>query len=123
MDGGATFHAWAPRAIAVYVNGIFGGSVMTGCSEDLLTLRDGNGYWSGFIAGARDGDPYRFYVVGAGSSGYKRDPYAREMPRDADFPNCGCLISTRFQLNTVAERGEPQIRSDSTYPWHDFGVG
>ncbi|HUM05873.1 MAG TPA: alpha amylase C-terminal domain-containing protein [Terriglobales bacterium] len=104
VDGGATFRTWAPRAAAVYVNGIFGASVMTGCSEDLLMLRDANGYWTGFIAGARDGDSYRFYVVGAGSSGYKRDPYAREMARDADFPNCSCLI-----------------RSGSTYPWHDFG--
>jgi 1,4-alpha-glucan branching enzyme len=102
LDGGATFRTWAPRATAVYVNGVFGGSGMTGRSEDLLMLRDGNGYWTGFIAGARDGDPYRFYVVGAGSSGYKRDPYAREMARDANFPECSCLI-----------------RSGSAYPWHD----
>ena len=105
VNGGATFRAWGPRAAAVDVNGIFGASVMTGRSDDLLMLRDANGYWSGFIAGARDGDPYRFYVVGTGSIGYKRDPYAREMARDADFPNCSCLI-----------------RSGSTYPWHDSGA-
>lgn len=48
--------------------------------------RDANGYWTGLIAGARDGDSYHFFVVGQGSSGYKRDPYAREMALDATFP-------------------------------------
>jgi len=28
--GGATFRAWAPRALAVYVNGVFGGVNHTG---------------------------------------------------------------------------------------------
>ena len=54
------------------------------------------------MAGASDGDQYRFYVVGAGSQGTKRDPYAREMARDAGFPECSCLI-----------------RSDTAFPWHD----
>src|SRR5439155_2457367 len=101
VDGGVTFRAWAPRALAIYVNGTFGGAAMTGQS-DLLMARDPNGYWTGFVAGARDGDPYHFYVVGAGSRGYKRDPYAREMARDAAFPACSCLI-----------------RSGAAYPWHD----
>lgn len=102
VDGGATFRAWAPRATAVYVNGTFGGMARTGQTDDLLMARDANGYWTGFIAGASDGDIYHFYVVGQGSSGYKRDPYAREMARDAAFPQCSCLI-----------------RSGSAYPWHD----
>jgi 1,4-alpha-glucan branching enzyme len=102
VNGGATFRAWAPRATAVYVNGTFSGRVRTGPSDTLLMARDANGYWTGFIAGARDGDSYHFYVVGQGSSGYKRDPYAREMARDAAFPDCSCLI-----------------RSCSAYPWHD----
>jgi 1,4-alpha-glucan branching enzyme len=100
--GGATFRVWAPRATAVYVNGVFGGTLMTGQTDDLLMLNNGSGYWSGFIADAQDGDAYHFWVVGAGSSGYKRDPYAREMATDSPFPTCSCLI-----------------RSATAYPWHD----
>src|SRR5580658_59046 len=100
--GGATFRAWAPRATAVYVNGTFAGTPYTTQSDDLLMANNGNGYWTGFMPDAQDGDPYHFWVVGAGSSGYKRDPYAREMATDAPFPNCSCLI-----------------RSGTAYPWHD----
>jgi 1,4-alpha-glucan branching enzyme len=100
--GGATFRAWAPRAIAVYVNGAFGGTPMTGQTDDLLMAKDPNGYWTGFIPDAEDGDPYHFWVVGAGSSGYKRDPYARELATDSPFPTCSCLI-----------------RPGTAYPWHD----
>jgi 1,4-alpha-glucan branching enzyme len=102
VNGGATFRAWAPRATAVYVNGIFLGVPKTGQTSDLLMAQDASGYWTGFIPGARDGDLYHFWVVGAGSSGYKRDPYAREMAEDSRFPTCSCLI-----------------RSSTAYPWHD----
>ncbi len=104
--GGATFRAWAPRAMAVYVNGVFGGVSRTGQTADLLLGKDANGYWSGFVAEAADGDTYIFYVVGAGSSGIKRDPYARELANDpaAPFPICNAII-----------------RSAKAYPWHDAG--
>jgi 1,4-alpha-glucan branching enzyme len=102
IDGGATFRAWAPRATGVYVNGIFGGAPKIGQTDDLLMAKDANGYWTGFISGAQNGDLYHFWVVGAGSSGYKRDPYAREMAEDAPFPTCSCLI-----------------RLGTAYPWHD----
>lgn len=97
-----TFRAWAPRATAVYVNGTFVGSLKTGLTDDLLMAKDAGGYWTGFIPNAGEGDAYHFWVVGAGSSGYKRDPYARELATDAPFPNCSCLI-----------------RSGTAYPWHD----
>jgi 1,4-alpha-glucan branching enzyme len=100
--GGATFRAWAPLANAVYVNGIFGGASRTGQTDNLLLAKDGNGYWTGFVDAAREADPYRFWVVGPGSSGYKRDPYARELAKDEPFPNCSSLI-----------------RSATAYPWHD----
>lgn len=100
--GGATFRVWAPRATAVYVNGTFAGTPRTGQSDDLLMANNGSGYWTGFIPEAGDGDLYHYWVVGAGSSGYKRDPYAREMATDSPFPNCSCLI-----------------RSATAYPWHD----
>jgi 1,4-alpha-glucan branching enzyme len=104
VNGGATFRAWGPRATAVYLNGTFGAQLKTGQTDDLLMAKDANGYWTGFIPGAQDGDAYHFWVTGAGSSGYKRDPYAREMAEDAPFPTCSCLI-----------------RSATAYPWHDAG--
>jgi 1,4-alpha-glucan branching enzyme len=100
--GGATFRVWAPRATAVYVNGTFRGTPQTGQTDDLLMAKDAHGYWTGFISDAQDGDPYHFWVVGAGPSGYKRDPYAREMATDRPFPACSCLI-----------------RPGAAYPWHD----
>ena len=57
-----------------------------------LLAKDANGYWTGFVEEARDGDLYHFWVTGAGSSGYKRDPYARELVPNAPFPNCSCII-------------------------------
>ena len=75
--GGATFRVWAPRAAAVYLTGVFGGVSRSGLDDSLLMAKDANGYWSGFVAEADEGDAYGFYVVGEGSSGYKRDPYAR----------------------------------------------
>jgi 1,4-alpha-glucan branching enzyme len=104
--GGATFRAWAPRALAVYLNGVFGGVPRTAQTPDLLMAKDANGYWSGFLSEAADGDTYIYYVVGAGSSGIKRDPYARELANDpaAPFPICNAII-----------------RSANAYPWHDAG--
>jgi 1,4-alpha-glucan branching enzyme len=104
--GGATFRAWAPRATAVYLNGVFGGVSRLGQTPNLLMARDADGYWSGFVGDAADGDTYGFYVVGAGSSGYKRDPYARELANDPalPFPVCPAVI-----------------RSARAYPWHDAG--
>ena len=101
---GATFRAWAPRASAVYLNGVFNGTPRTGQTLDLLLAKDANGYWSGFLPDAADGDTYLFYVVGPGSSGTKRDPYARELANDpaTPFPICPAII-----------------RSANAYPWHD----
>jgi 1,4-alpha-glucan branching enzyme len=73
-----------------------------GPTDDLLLAKDANGYWAGFLPQANAGDTYRFWVAGAGSSGYKRDPFARELATDAPFPDCSCII-----------------RSGSAYPWHD----
>ncbi len=102
VNGGATFRVWAPRALAVYLNGTFGDVPQLEQIPDQLMVKDTNGYWTGFVAGAREGDPYTFYVVGSGSRGVKRDPYARELAVDAPFPNCSCLI-----------------RNPRAYPWHD----
>ena len=98
--GGATFRVWAPEASAVYLHGIFGGQAFDQLTGDRLLQKDARGYWSGYQDGARDGDRYRFWVEGAGSSGYKRDPYARELEPEG-FPNCFCILCA------------------AGFPWHD----
>lgn len=103
VAGGATFKIWAPRATAVYLNGTFAGTVHDGQTDDRLLSRDAAGYWTGFQPGAQDGEPYRFWVAGPGSSGNKRDPYARELAADG-FPDCDNIV-----------------RASDAYPWHDTG--
>ncbi len=100
--GGATFRAWAPLATAVYINGTFGGSSLTGQTDNLLLAKDANGYWAGFVGAAQEGDRLHFSGGRPGSSGPKRDPYARELAPASAFPNCNNLI-----------------RSAIAYPWHD----
>ena len=108
IDGGATFKVWAPSAQAVYLNGDFGGVARWNKDTDaaLLLINDPNtGYWTGFLPGVTDGDEYKLYVDGpaAVSTGYKRDPYARELTSSSTFPyGVTCIV-----------------RSDSSYPWHD----
>jgi 1,4-alpha-glucan branching enzyme len=100
QGGGATFRVWAPQAAAVYLHGSFGGQAFDQLTDDRLLQKDARGYWTGYQDGARDGDRYRFWVHGAGSSGYKRDPYAREL-EPKDFPNCFCILRA------------------AAFPWHD----
>jgi 1,4-alpha-glucan branching enzyme len=101
---GATFKVWAPGAQGVYLNGSLGGAQRWTQDQDagLLLQRDNTGYWTGFFPGATEGDNYKYYVVGTGSKGYKRDPYARELSADPPFPHANCVI-----------------RSPASYPWHD----
>jgi 1,4-alpha-glucan branching enzyme len=101
LADGATFRVWAPQAGAVYLHGIFGGQVFDQLTDDRLLQKDERGYWTGYQDGARDGDRYRFWVQGAGSSGYKRDPCARELDPEG-FPNCFCIL----------------LAADG-FPWHD----
>jgi 1,4-alpha-glucan branching enzyme len=95
------------EALEVYlVLGSPGGLPVT-CSKspnDLL-VKDAGGYWAGYFPGAKDGDLYRFYVVGTGSEGFKRDPYARELEMRGDpwYP-CNCIV-----------------RDPGAYVWNDEG--
>ena len=106
VDGGATFRVFAPNAAAVYLNGTFNGPVHD--RDDAATLLEKRGsYWTGFMAGAVDGDRYRFWVKGppGGTVGYKRDPYSRELLNAGgadNFPSCFSVI-----------------RASGSYPWHD----
>lgn len=96
--GGATFRVWDPTAHSVTVRGNF-----NGWSDQQLT-RGEPGFWSAFIPGVKEGDQYKFFVDGRGSTWYKRDPFARALTRDPPFPNCNCIVT--------------QARS---FPWHDAG--
>jgi 1,4-alpha-glucan branching enzyme len=100
--GGATFRAWAPRATAVHLCGQFNGLPQWDPVSANLMQVDARGYWTGFVPGAKDGDVYKFFVVGVGSSGFKRDPYGREVTADPPFPHCNCII-----------------RDPGSYLWHD----
>jgi 1,4-alpha-glucan branching enzyme len=103
-SGGASFKVWAPRATSVYLNGSFEGVAYDQQTPDRLLSKDAFGNWTGFQAGAADGDLYRFWVSGTGTNGYKRDPYAAELGPAGAFPNCSCIL-----------------RPTGSYPWHDAG--
>ena len=95
---GVSFRLWAPEATAVSVRGTFNQWT------DTALVRAGDGTWSAFVAGVTEADQYKFFVTGTGSSGYKRDPYARSLTRIPLFPNANCEI----------------VRPQS-FPWHDTG--
>ncbi len=97
---GAAFRLWAPEADAVYLHGIFGGQVFDQLTDDRLMQKDARGYWTGYQDGARDGDRYRFWVKGKGSSGHKRDPRARELDPE-NFPDSFSILRA------------------AGFPWHD----
>ncbi|GIE95082.1 1,4-alpha-glucan branching enzyme [Paractinoplanes rishiriensis] len=66
-------------------------------------MRDAAGVWGGFFRGVGTGRKYRFYVVGAGGRGFKRDPRARELELYG-YPDCDGLTA-----------------DPDEYPWHDAG--
>src|SRR5438034_7979755 len=94
---GATFRVWAPHARSVHVLGQFNNWTRNDAS---LLTRDHDGHWRGFIPGIRDRDRYLFYVVGEGSEGPKRDPYARE-------------LATPFPGECIVRKAD--------FPWHEIG--
>jgi 1,4-alpha-glucan branching enzyme len=100
IPGGATFRVWAPSALQVHLRVNPAATWRPDTSNALV--KDVSGYWSGFVPGVKDGDTYRFWVVGVGSTGLKRDPYAREL--GPAFPHC-----------------ESIVRDSQRYPWHDQG--
>jgi 1,4-alpha-glucan branching enzyme len=100
LAGGATFSAWAPRALEVHLMLNGDAKTWTPTPSTLLVPDKTTGVWSGFVPNVKDGDRYRFFVVGQGGSGFKRDPYAREL--GPNHPDCDCIV-----------------RDPSTYNWHD----
>jgi 1,4-alpha-glucan branching enzyme len=98
---GATFAVWAPGALHVYL-ARDGSAGYVPTPDDELVNDPVTGRWTGFFTGVTAGTRYRFFVVGPGGSGLKRDPWAREL--DAGYPDCECI---------VVDTGG--------YPWHDEG--
>src|SRR6187399_1536358 len=105
VPGGATFRVWAPGANAVHIAiaETNPGAPAFQPSNDTLLIKDSGGFWNGFVPGVVDGTMYRFFVVGGGSQGFKRDPYARELERDG-YPECDCIV-----------------RAAHGFSWHDAG--
>src|SRR5207249_7053584 len=52
----------------------------------------------------KEGEEYKFHVTGDGTTGYKRDPYARELTRNPSYPFCNCVL-----------------RDPRSWTWHDGG--
>jgi len=103
--GGAAFRVWAPGASAVYValHDAQHPAAEWSPSEEALLVRQDGGYWTGFFPGVRDGALYRYWTVGPGGEGYKRDPRALELELNG-YPDCDCIV-----------------RGPNDYPWHDAG--
>jgi len=99
VSGGAVFRIWAPRAKMVWVSGDFNSWKQDSTSQ---LQQIGGGQWAGFFPGLKEGDQYLFYIQGQGSTGYKRDPRARELTFQPGFPFANCLL-----------------RDPSHFPWHD----
>jgi 1,4-alpha-glucan branching enzyme len=108
VAGGTTFRLWAPGAQQVFV--LTGTSLRAAEQPGFLPSPDdamfalGDGTWAAFVSGMDEGAPYRFWIVGTGSTGFKRDPRARELGTVPAYPNCDCLV-----------------RNPESYPWHDGG--
>jgi 1,4-alpha-glucan branching enzyme len=108
VPGGATFRTWAPNALAAAL--VSGSDLATAGSPgwqppgSSSLVRQPDDTWTGFFPGFADGSPYRFWVQGPGSSGFKRDPYARELDAGQPLADSDCLL-----------------RDPAEYPWNDAG--
>ena len=100
--GGTTFRLWAPNADHVYLV-LNPGDDYAPSPGDELVKNEATGHWTGFAAGVGEAAQYKFWVVGKGSTGFKRDPYARELTR-------GNLIGSHCI-----------VRDADRFPWHDAG--
>jgi len=99
---GATFRVWAPNADHVHVV-LNPGATYQPKPADELVKNPSTGHWTGFFPGVVDGTQYRYFITGKQGSGFKRDPWARELAISG-YPNCNCIV-----------------RGPNTYPWHDQG--
>lgn len=116
---GATFRVWAPRARAVHVVGRFNGVADWQPNAANRLQRGDDGIWAGFVCGARDGDHYKFYVVGEAWRSYKRDPYARELSNHPAYPASNCIIRDPAAYRWRSDGWHPPAFHDLTiYQFH-----
>jgi 1,4-alpha-glucan branching enzyme len=105
---GATFRVWAPAAQEMRLRWGYAKSLPGGWAhnDEAKLQQTGEGYWAGFVPDLRAGERYLFYVVGpdGGTTGPKRDPYARELTQDPMWPDCQCVLV-----------------DPAAFPWHDQG--
>jgi 1,4-alpha-glucan branching enzyme len=108
VHGGAVFRVWAPAARQVFV---LTGATLRAAEQPGFAPSDndamvqlGDGSWGAFVGNLGEGAPYRFWVVGTGGTGFKRDPRARELSITPAYPFCDCLV-----------------HDPASYPWHDGG--
>lgn len=94
---GATFRIWAPNAQEVYL--IWGTQDRAQRPAAEWRLERQGEHFVGFVAAARDGDCYRYWIVGPDGEGPKRDPHARELEWQG-YPDCDCIL-----------------RDPASYPW------
>jgi 1,4-alpha-glucan branching enzyme len=114
VDGGATFRVWAPRAKEVYACGDFNAWNRDASS---LLVKHADNRWTGFMPGAQDGHKYKFYVVGEGTEGFKRDPYARELTQHWPNPDCILRVASSFPWQDWSWR-TPDFRDLIVYQFH-----
>ena len=108
VPGGATFRVWAPQALEMHLRLARSGQAIKAADSFVPSAATklhfhSNGHWTGFVPGVREGDHYRFQVVGGAPQSLVRDPYARELEFH-DWPDVDCII-----------------RSPNSYHWHDNG--
>jgi 1,4-alpha-glucan branching enzyme len=105
---GVTFRVWAQNAQQVFV--LTDASLRAAEQPGFVPSPDdamfplGDGTWGAFVAELGGRAAYRFWIVGTGSTGFKRDPRARELSTTPAYPQCDCLV-----------------HDPNAYPWHDSG--
>src|SRR5918994_715042 len=104
-DGGVAFRVWAPFADRVAVTGSFNDWSETATPLD----RDGDGYWSVDVPGARSGDEYEFVLVN-GAALPKTDPHARDVTTSAGV---GIVVDPAFSWRATGYR---------TPPWNELVI-
>lgn len=75
FEGGAAFRVWAPFASAVFAAGAFNQWSATANPF----AREGNGYWSVEVPGAKIGDEYKFVIHNSAQELWHKNPYASEV--------------------------------------------
>ena len=102
VDGGTRFAVWAPAAEGVWVVGDFNG--WDGHEHRLAPCGE-SGIWAGVVAGARDGQRYKYAIANGGRTVEKADPFAQ---RTEEPPATASVIETE-SLEELLKRGDVAV--------------